>query len=174
MNKPSVVFCAVVAGLSLITGCASSRISSLPVSSIGRTASIHVIALDPDGKLLCEAVGVELANKGYTIIDSAAMSKWLSSIGVGPGQMQQPNALSKMRAEGIHAVLVVKAAGGYDMQPQSASVRLSSTQNGQTIAGLTWQNGYGGMAGSMADRMMRKGLTEAAAEIAAALQARMQ
>jgi hypothetical protein len=173
MKTLAVVGRAVAIGL-LITGCASSRVSSLPTSSSVRTAPIQVIALDPNGQLLCEAVGVELANKGYTIIDSAATAKLLSSLGVGPAQMQQPQALSKMRAEGIHAVLVVKAAGGYDMQPQSASVRLSSTQGGQTIAGLTWQNGYGGMAGSVADRMMRKGLTDAAAEIADALQARLQ
>lgn len=174
MKTLAVVGSALAIGL-LITGCASSRISSLPTSSgTTRAAPVKVIALDPDGKLLCEAVGVELANKGYTIIDSAATAKLLSSLGVGPAQMQQPQALSKMRAEGIHAVLVVRAASGYDWQPQSASVRLSSTQGGQTIAGLTWQNGYGGMAGSVADRMMRKGLTDAAAEIADALQARLQ
>ncbi len=59
----------------------------------------------------------------------------------------------------------VGAAAGYDGQPQSASVRVNSTRNGKIIAGVSWQNGWGGMAGSIADRTMRQDLTEAAVEI---------
>jgi hypothetical protein len=39
---------------------------------------------------------------------------------------------------------------------------------GHLLAGTTWQNGFGGQAGSIAD-VMRQGLTQAAAEIAKAL-----
>jgi hypothetical protein len=34
------------------------------------------------------------------------------------------------------------------------------------IGGVAWQNGWGGQAGSMADRTMRKDVIEAAREIA--------
>jgi hypothetical protein len=51
---------------------------------------------------------------------------------------------------------------------------MNSTHNGQVLAGVTWQNGYGGAAGSPADRVMRKGLSEAAAEIATALAERVK
>jgi hypothetical protein len=54
------------------------------------------------------------------------------------------------------------SSGGYDQQPQSASVRTVSTANGSMIAGVTWQNGFGGAEGSIADRVMRKGLSQAA------------
>jgi hypothetical protein len=41
-----------------------------------------------------------------------------------------------------------------------------STENGSMIAGVTWQNGFGGAEGSVADRVMRKGLSQAASDIA--------
>jgi hypothetical protein len=60
----------------------------------------------------------------------------------------------------------VRAIAGYDGKPQSASVRLNSTKTGAIVAGVSWQNGWGGQAGSMADRMQRKDLADAADEIA--------
>ena len=45
------------------------------------------------------------------------------------------------------------------------TARLNSTHNGRLIAGVSWQNGYGGQAGSMADRMMRSDVSSAAKEI---------
>jgi hypothetical protein len=51
---------------------------------------------------------------------------------------------------------------------------MTSTQTGEVLAGVTWQNGWGGMAGSISDRVMRKGLSEAASEISAALAERMR
>ena len=39
----------------------------------------------------------------------------------------------------------------------------------RVIAGVAWQNGWGGMAGSIADRTMRQGLADAAKQIADAL-----
>ena len=54
-----------------------------------------------------------------------------------------------------------------------ASVRMTSTESGALIAGVTWQNGFGGEAGSVVDRVMRKGLSQAAAEIANQLAAQV-
>ena len=88
-------------------------------------------------------------------------------------EITQPSGLSKFKDQGIDAVLVVRAAGGYDRQPQSATARMSSTENGVLIAGVTWQNGFAGEAGSVVDRVMRKGLTQAATEIANELAARV-
>ena len=84
-------------------------------------------------------------------------------------EVQRPENLSKFRAQGIDAFLSVRASGSYDGQPQGASARVVSTDNGRLLAGVTWQNAWGGMAGSIADRTMRKGLNEAAVEIANAL-----
>jgi len=89
-------------------------------------------------------------------------------------EITRPEGLAKLKDQGIDAFLVVRGGGGYDEQPQSASARMNSTHNGQVLAGVTWQNGFGGAAGSPADRVMRKGLTEAAAEIATALAERVK
>jgi len=56
-----------------------------------------------------------------------------------------------------------------DGLPQSASVLLTSTETARIIGGVSWQNGWGGMAGSIADRTMRKDVADAAKEITDAL-----
>ena len=89
-------------------------------------------------------------------------------------EIARPEGLGRLRDQGIDAMLVVRSGGGYDQQPQNASARMNSTHNGQVLAGVTWQNGFGGVAGSPADRVMRKGLSEAASEIAAALAERIK
>ena len=74
MHRLSVVF--IVTTIVLLSACAGSKISTLPVSS---TVShpINAIALAPEGGLLAEAVGIELSNRGYTIIDAATTSRML-------------------------------------------------------------------------------------------------
>jgi len=84
-------------------------------------------------------------------------------------EVATPQGLEKLQKKGIDAYLTVKGASAYDGQVQSASARASSTHTGRIIAGVSWQNGWGGRAGSIADRTMRKGLAEAAKEIADAL-----
>lgn len=152
----------------LLTACAASKISSLPVSSVPANP-INAIAMAPDGGVLADAVAVDLSNRGYTVIDSATTSKLMVRLNLNEIEISTPTGLAKLRTQGIDALLSVKAVGGYDQQPQSASARVTSTYTGKVIAGVTWQNGWGGQAGSMADRTMRKGLSECAAEITEAL-----
>jgi hypothetical protein len=130
---------------------------------------VKAIALAPDGGLLADAVGVELSNKGFTVVDSVATSKLMVRLNLNEIEIARPEGLAKLKDQGIDAFLTVRAAGGYDQQPQSASARVNSTHTGQVIAGISWQNGWGGQAGSIADRTMRKGLAEAASDIANAL-----
>ena len=152
----------------VMCGCASSRLSTLPASG-NLTAPVKVIALDPSGGLLADAVAVELSNRGFTVLDSATTSKIMARLNLNEVEISTPVGLEKLKAQGIDAYLTVRAAGGYDQQVQSASARVNSTDTGQVVAGITWQNGWGGQAGSIADRTMRKGLAEAAAEISDAL-----
>ena len=158
----------IVASTLLLVSCASSKISSLPISNVP-TNPINSIAMAPDGGLLADAVAVDLSNRGYTVIDSATTSKLMVRLNLNEVEITTPTGLSKLRTQGIDALLSVKSAGGYDQQPQSASARVTSTYTGKVIAGVTWQNGWGGQAGPMADRKMRKGLSEAPAEITDAL-----
>lgn len=156
----------------ITTGCATSKMSSSPVASQVKH-SVSVIALAPGGGLLTDAVGIELANLGFTIIDPSSTSSMMVRLNLNEIEITRPEGLAKLKDQGIDAFLIVRTAGGYDQQPQSAGVRMNSTHNGKLLAGITWQNGYGGMAGSPADRVMRKGLSEAAIEIATALSKRV-
>lgn len=123
----------------------------------------------PEGGLLAEAVGIELSNLGYTIIDSSSTSKLMVRLNIDEIEISTPQGLKKLKEKGIDAYLTVKGSGAYDSQIQNASARISSTHTGRIIAGISWQNGWGGRAGSIADRAMRKGLAEVAQEIASSL-----
>jgi hypothetical protein len=129
------------------------------------THAVRSIAMAPSGGLLADAIAVELFSRGYTVIDSAETTGLLVRLNLNEAEVLAPTNLRKLEAEGIDAYLSARAAAGYDGQPQSASIRVNSTRNGKIIAGVSWQNGWGGMAGSIADRTMRKDLTEAAVEI---------
>ena len=158
---------ALIVALSAV-GCATSKISASPTHG-SLSSPVKVIALDPGGGLLADAVSVELSNAGFTVIDSAATSRLMVRLNIDEVEITTPVGLGKLRSQGVDAYLTVRAAGGYDQQPQSASARVNSTETGQVIVGITWQNGWGGQAGSIMDRIMRKGLSAAAAEIADAL-----
>lgn len=156
-----------VAAISVaLAACGGARISK---TGGAISEPVAVIALDQGGGLLADAVGVQLSHKGYTVLDSGATGRLVARINLNEVEINTPQGLSKMADEGVDAYLVVRASGGYDQQPQSASARVSSTRSGRVLAGVTWQNGWGGQAGSIADRTMRQGLSEAAEDIADAL-----
>ena len=149
----------------IITGvfisCGGSSVSSVS-GSLPRNLKI---ALAPSGGVVADAIGVELFNKGYTVFDTNQMSTLLIRLDISEIELLTPKSLQLIKEQGIDAIISVKAVGSYDGNPQSASVRVNSTIDGKILAGLSWQNGWGGQAGSIADRMSRKGLAQAAKEI---------
>jgi hypothetical protein len=153
-----------------LAGCSTSQVSSLQNSNAPK-ALVKTIAMMPGGGLLADAVVV---NKGFTIIDPAGTSSLMIRLNLDEVEISRPEGLAKFRSQGIDAILAVKTAGGYDQQPQSASARMNSTTDGRVIAGTTWQNGFGGEAGSIADRVMRQGLSQAASQIANELASRIR
>jgi hypothetical protein len=118
---------------------------------------------------LGEAVAVELYNFGFRIVDEAETAKIAGRESAMEFEVAAGASLSSLSQKGIDALLVVKSVSSYDGTPQSASARITSTATGSTVAAVSWQNGWGGMKGSMADRTMRKDLSEAAREIAKGL-----
>ena len=105
--------------------------------------------------------------------DTSQTSSLLIRLNLEEMEVVRPENLARLRTEGIDAYLVCRSAAGRDGLPQSASVRINSTHTGAILSGLSWQNGWGGQAGSIADRTMRKDLSEAASEIARELTARL-
>ena len=158
----------VVALAFFIAGCAGSRVSVTGTSS-RIPQPINTIALMPGGGILADAIGVEFSNHGFNVIESSAMTALMARLNLDEFELAQPQSLEKLKEKNIDAYLSVKAAAGNDGRPQSASARLNSTTDGKILAGVSWQNGWGGMEGSMADRTMRKDLAGAAKEITRSL-----
>lgn len=157
----------------MIGGCASARMSQ-SVRSNYQGPPIDVIAFAPGGGAFADAVGVELFNRGLTIIDPEQTVGILGHVGIAQIQIASPESYAALREAGVEGLLVVKAVMSDDGTPEGASVRLTSTTTSEVVAGLTWQNGWGGRRGSIADRSMRKNLATAAAQIADELMARVQ
>ena len=80
-------------------------------------------------------------------------------------EIAKPGGLVRLRDQGVDAFLVVRVAGNYDHKPMGASARLTSTRDGQLLADVSWFNEFG---------HVRKGRSEAASEIAAALAERVR
>jgi len=152
----------------LIAGCASSRMSTISTPIIF-DYKIETIALSPSGGLLADAIGVELFNRGFNIVDTNSMSQLMVRLNLSELEITQPQNLKLLEEQGIDVYLSVKSVAAYDGLPQSASVRMNSARNGKVIGGVSWQNGWGGQAGSIVDRAMRKDIAEAAIEITEAL-----
>jgi hypothetical protein len=154
-----------------LAGCSLARVST---AGSGSPIPIKTIAMMPGGGLMADAVAVELANKGFTIIDAASTSSMISRVNAKELEISNPESLSRIRAQGVDAILNVRGAVSTDGEPQSASARMTSTHNNMLIAGVTWQNARAGQEGSIADRTVKKGLSDAAAQIANELAARMK
>lgn len=150
-----------------VSGCASSRVSTTTRAQIDHP--VRAVAMAPSGGLLADAVALALFERGFNVYDTAQSSALLVRLDMTEVEVTEPQSLTALREQGIDAYLTVRAAAGHDGAPESAVVRLTSTHTGQVVAGLSWQNGRGGMAGSPADRMMRAGLAQAADQIATAV-----
>ena len=149
----------------LFNGCATSNVSSVNRTGDTPKVDVNVIAMAPNNSLLGEAVAIELFNRGLNIIDSADTAVVFARLGITEIEISKPQNMRLLKAEGIDAYLIVKSAGGDDNLPQSATARLTSTESGKILAGVTWQNGWGGQSGSPVDRLMRKGLGAAAKQL---------
>jgi hypothetical protein len=154
----------ILASMMLIS-CSGSEVSS----ARGNLSRNLRIALAPSGGLIADALGVDLFNRGFTIYDTNEMSNMFVRLNMSEMELSDPKNLSTLQEKGIDAIMHVKASGGYDGKPQSISIRVNSTADGKIIAGLSWQNGWGGQQGSILDRSKRKDVTEAAREIVDAL-----
>lgn len=156
----------VLLALFLVVGCSGSRISNVqnlpPLEH-----AVRVVALDPSGGAMADAIGIHLMGSGIRVVDTRQTTSMLQRVGLTEIEVIEPRALEALHDAGVDAVLAVNTQAGYDDQPESVSVRLVSATTGGMLAGTAWQNGRAGMAGSPADRMRRKGVVEAAEQIGA-------
>lgn len=148
-----------------LTGCATSvlNVSHNPNQS---SQKINKIALMPSGGALADAIGIELLNTGYQIIDTTTVTGYMARYNLDEMELIMPQNISKLSSDGIDTVLLVKTVAGYDGRPESATAKIVATATGQLIVGVTWQNGKGGAQGSVMDGVMRSNLSAVAKQIA--------
>ncbi len=158
--------------VAFLSACSTAKMSA--VQPAARPAkAVTTIALAPGSGVMGEAIGVELFNRGITVVDADQARSIMARAGLQEYEMTTTAGYAALREKGLEAVLTVKAVAADDGTPESASVRVTDTATGAILAGLSWQNGWGGMRGSMADRTMRANLSSAAQEIAAEIHQRL-
>lgn len=156
----------VLAVCAQLVGCATQGMDvSRSASSAGTT--IKRIALMPGGGVLAEAVGIQLMNQGFDVVDMSSATSTSARLNLDELEIARPANLKALASEyGVDGVLIVKSVGGYDGKPNSAAARIIDTRTGSLLAGVTWQNGKGGAQGSPADNLMRSDVSVAAKNIA--------
>src|SRR5262245_53387702 len=141
----------------LDNGCSAGR-----VISVGRFPSIDppikAIALDPNGGIFADVIGIELAARGYTTFDTGATLALLVLMQKTQHDLLSPEVMARFKEHGIDAVLVVQKTDGNDGLPQTVHIRLHRTGSGTELGGIDWKNSW-----------VRRGTLESAQEIATAM-----
>jgi len=76
-------------------GCATSKVGEIGFAAPGQIG-IKTIALAPSGGLLADAIGVDLANRGYTVIDTQQTSALLARVNMTEIEVMSPKSLSTL------------------------------------------------------------------------------
>ena len=158
----------------LFASCAGTRIVgndvelSHPVGRIGTSAA---------GGEMADAIAVAMNESercDAQVLDIQATLTLLKELGIPSYHASRPANMERMKSKGLDAYLRVETTprltGG---DPGSIEVKLLSTHDPNQCVQFVWHNAWGGMPGSTADRVMRKGPAAAAKEIATELVRRL-
>lgn len=155
----------------MFVGCAGPSMSINQSPEISR--QINSVAIAPGSGVLGDAIGLELFNLGVRVMDSNQATSIIGRAGLSEFEITTIKGYVLLREQGIDSVLVSKAIMASDGTPESASVRITDTETGALLAGVSWENGWGGQRGSVADRTMRNNTSDAAQDIARELEKRL-
>lgn len=164
-NIKELFYC--IAIIVLFSACRSAQVST--VGGNPPNHQVKNIAISTSGGILADAIGIQLVNRGYEVIEPDQVSNLVARNNLHETEISTPQNLKILLDNDIDAYLIVRVSEAKDGYPQSASIRLVSTHTGKLISGTSWQNGYGGQQGSLADRMMRVDINKAAKSIVNAL-----
>lgn len=147
-----------------MSGCVPQQVSASFSPSVSQQ-KVRTIALSPSGGPLADAIGVKLLRYGFRVFDTGHISNLMVRQNLNEIELSQPQNLRLLKEQGIDALLHVRTIAGYDGRPDSAAVKLTSTENGQILAGVSWENRRAGARGSAAEGFARVGLEQAAEKI---------
>ena len=108
--------------------------------------------------VFADLIGIALSDEGYVIIDTGGTAALLVFLQRGADDLLSVQVLGTFKERGIDAVLVTEKVDGKDGLPQTAHMRLYSTNRLVEVGGVDWENSW-----------VRRGALEAAQEIAAAI-----
>ncbi|MGA3400850.1 MAG: hypothetical protein ABSC95_16645 [Acetobacteraceae bacterium] len=164
----------IAATLLALAGCGGSKAVQIRAPDYA-DHSARTLAIAPvddlfvnDDSQLADAIGVELAKRGYSVVDAKGTAALLAKYGISPVEVLAPKTLTALGKEGVDAVVSVSSEGSVMGGPgmRHAKARVTSTRTAKDIGEIDWNNSWGGMPGSPADYTMRKGPAGAAREIA--------
>lgn len=167
----------IAAAFTIVAGCGTSKVSQIKAPEY-TDHSVRALVIAPseesflnDSSMLADAIGAELAKRGYSVVDTREATALLAKSNVTPADMLAPRGLAALGKESVDAVLSVSATGSSfgGSWMRQVKVKVTSTSTSRMIGEVDWTNSWGGMPGSPANAIMRKGLAEAAQEIAEAL-----
>ena len=152
----------------MAAGCAGARITEM-IQTPWSGSQIQSIAIDPRGGVMGEQIAMHLNSGSLRVLDADQTTQLALRVGIDEYHINSPEGLEALRNGGAEALLVLKTMHGWDGNPQVVTARLIDTRTAEVITGFSWENGWGGDFGSVADRAMRKSISEAARQISTTL-----
>jgi len=152
----------------MTAGCAGARITEM-AHAPWSGARIESIAIDPRGGVMGEEIALHLNSGSLRVLNADQTVQLARRAGLDEYHVNSPEGLEALRNAGTDALLVLKTMIGWDGNPQVVTARLIDTRTAEVITGFSWENGWGGDFGSVADRAMRKSVPEAARQISATI-----
>ena len=122
----------------LASGCVALK-TTVFSSKVPLEKPIHTIALMPSGGVLADAIGLELLQFGFDIIDTARVPSILIRDNLSEIELAQPQNLLLLHQDGIEVIIFAKAVAGYDSKPQSINIKIIQTLSGRLLTGVNWQ-----------------------------------
>ncbi|MFC1500592.1 hypothetical protein ACFL6T_06230 [Candidatus Zixiibacteriota bacterium] len=148
----------------MAAGCAGAKITEM-IHARWSGTQIQSIAIDPRGGVMGEEIAMHLNSGSLRVLDADQTIQLARRVGLDEYHVNSPEGLEALRSAGADALLVLKTMIGWDGNPQVVTARLIDTRTAEVITGFSWENGWGGDFGSVADRAMRKSVSEAARQI---------
>ena len=152
----------------MAAGCAGTRITEM-IHAPRSGSPIQSIAIDPRGGIMGEEIAMHLTSGNLRVLDSDHTTQLARRSGIDEHHLNSPAGLEALRNGGAEALLIIKTMIGWDGKPQVVTVKLIDTMTAEVITGFSWENGWGGDFGSVADRAMRRSVPEAARQISTSL-----
>ncbi len=152
--------------LILVSGCSGAQVR----------ASLNPRAIAPDPRLgivsdnlLADAIGTELVQYGFTIIERSRLQAVLEELKLSLSGITREEDFRRvgdiLNVDGL-VFVTATSDQAFPSRVGSATVKIVNVHTGALVGGVNYQNGSAGRPGSPADTTMKESLPETARRIA--------